>query len=184
MWTHAHQSVPNFPSPVCHGWKVEHDTIIPVLFDGPVNAEVLRERVCSCRGCNICANNCVYGTNSLPCTEMCPCQGDDKCPNRLNKMLVEDVEESEEVFIEDIIVSRELFQDVTYECAVDTMCSEDCMCQSDGLTCTVICPCDGKKKCHNSISHIIAAGNDLTNITAYKKLILEYIDTGLSEKYI
>ncbi|MEW8119932.1 MAG: hypothetical protein AB2792_22450, partial [Candidatus Thiodiazotropha sp.] len=126
MWTHAHQSVPNIPSPVGHGWKVEHDTIIPVLFDGPVSAEVLRELVCSCRGRNICANNCVCGTNSLPCTEICPCQGDDKCQNEQNKILVEDVEESEEVFIEDIISSRELFQGVTCECAGNTICSEDC----------------------------------------------------------
>ena len=37
------------PSPVGHRWKVENDTIIPVLFDGLVCAEVLRERVCSCR---------------------------------------------------------------------------------------------------------------------------------------
>lgn len=47
--------------------------------------------------------------------------------------MVEDIEESEEVFFEDIISSRELFQGATCECAGDTMCSEDCMCQSDGL---------------------------------------------------
>ena len=75
MWTHAHQSVPNTPSPVGHGWTVEYDTIIHVLFD----AEVLRELVCSFRGRTICASNCVCGTNSLQCSEICPCQGDDKC---------------------------------------------------------------------------------------------------------
>ena len=80
-----------------------------VFFDGSVSAEVLRELVCSCRGCNICASKCVSGTNSLTCTEICPCQSDDKCQNELNKMLVEDIEVSEEVFfIEDIISSREL----------------------------------------------------------------------------
>ena len=31
MWIHAHQSVPNIPSLVGHGWKVENDTIIPVV---------------------------------------------------------------------------------------------------------------------------------------------------------
>ena len=81
-----------------------------LFFDGPVSAEVLRERVCSCRGRNICASNCVCGTNSLQCTEICPYQGDDKCQNELNKTLVEDIEISEEVFfIEDFISSRELF---------------------------------------------------------------------------
>ena len=99
MWTHAHQSVSNIPSPVGHEWKVEHDIIIPALFDGLVSAEVVRELVCSCRGRNICANNCVCGTNSLPCTEICPCQGDEKCQNEQNKMMVEDIKESEEVFI-------------------------------------------------------------------------------------
>ena len=68
------QSVPNIPSPVGHGWKVENDTILTVFFfffffffffDGSVSAEVLRELVCSCRGCNICASKCVSGTNSL-----------------------------------------------------------------------------------------------------------------------
>ena len=37
-----------------------------------------------------------------------PCQDDDKCQNELNKTLVEDIEVSEEDFIEDIISSREL----------------------------------------------------------------------------
>lgn len=106
--------MPNIPSPVGHGWKVEQDTIIPVLFDDPVSAEVLRDLVCSCRGRNICvANNCVCAINSLPCTEICPCQGDDKCQNEQNKMLLEDIEEPEEVFSENIISSRELFQGIT-----------------------------------------------------------------------
>ena len=61
--------------------------------------------VCSCRGCN---SNCVCGTNSLLCTKICSCQGDDKSQNELNKMLVEDIKLSEEVFIENIISSREL----------------------------------------------------------------------------
>ena len=80
-----------------------------LFFYDPVSAEVLRELVCSCKDRNICASNCVYGTNSLPYTEIFPCQGDDKCQNELNKTLVEDIEVSEEVFIEDIILSsREL----------------------------------------------------------------------------
>ena len=99
MWIHASQSVPNIPTPVGHGWKVENDTIVPVLMDGPVSAEVLRELVCSCRGRNICASNCLCGTNSLLYTEICPRQGDDKCQNELNKTLVEDIGESKEVFI-------------------------------------------------------------------------------------
>ena len=37
--------MPNIPSPVVNGRKVENDTIIPVLFDGPVSDEVLRELV-------------------------------------------------------------------------------------------------------------------------------------------
>ena len=94
--------MPNIPSPVGHGWKVENNTILTVFFvfffDGSVSAEVLRELVCSCRGCNICASKYVSGTNSLTCTEICPCQSDDKCQNELNKMLVEDIEVSEEVF--------------------------------------------------------------------------------------
>lgn len=43
MWTH--QSVPNIPSPVGHGWKLENDTVAPFSFDGPVKAEVAREIV-------------------------------------------------------------------------------------------------------------------------------------------
>ena len=87
----------NIPTPVGHGWKVENDTIIPVLMDGPVSAEVLRELVCSCRGRNICASSCLCGTNSLLYTEICPRQSDDKCQNELNKTLVEDIGESKEV---------------------------------------------------------------------------------------
>ena len=79
MWIRAYQSVPNISTPVGHGWKVENDIFIPVLMDGPVSAEVLRELVCSCRGRNICASNCVCGTNGLLYTEICPLQGDDKC---------------------------------------------------------------------------------------------------------
>lgn len=67
-------------------------------------------------------------------------------------MLVEDIEESEEVYIEDIISSSELFQGVICESADDKICSEDCMCQSDGLTCTIICPSKGNEKCNNSLS--------------------------------
>ena len=37
--------MPNIPSPVGHGRRVENDTIIPVLFDGPVSAGVLNELV-------------------------------------------------------------------------------------------------------------------------------------------
>ena len=78
------------------------------VFYGPVSPEVLRELVCSFKGRNICTSNCVYGTNSLQYTEICPCQGYDKCQNELSKTLVEDSEVSQEVFIEDIISSREL----------------------------------------------------------------------------
>ena len=52
----------------------------------------------------------------VPCTEICPCQGDGKCKSELTQNLEEDfveseadIEETEEVFIEDIISSKELF---------------------------------------------------------------------------
>ena len=48
---------------------------------------------------------------------ICPCQGDDKCKHELTQNLEEDTEEAEEVFIEDVISSRELFQGVICECS-------------------------------------------------------------------
>ena len=105
--------------------------MLEIVFVGADSTEVLREFVCSCRDRNICEIKCVCGTNRLPCSEICPSHGDDKCQNEMNKTLVEDIEESEEVFIDYIISSRELFRDVTCECTGDTICSENCRCQSD-----------------------------------------------------
>ena len=108
----------------------------------------------SSSGRNICASNRVCGTNSLPCTEINPCQGNVKCQNELNKTLVEDTEELKKFLLKILFLS----ECVTRKCTGDTMCLENCMCQSDGLTCTVIYPCEGKGKCHNSLSHIIYGG--------------------------
>ena len=112
MWTNAHHAVPNVPSPVGHGWKQQDETIVPTFFDGPVSAQVLRGLVCSCR--NICSGKCECELNKLPCTEICPCQGDDKCKNELTQNL-EDIVESEEDIEE--VSSRKLFQGVTCECS-------------------------------------------------------------------
>ena len=91
---------------------------------------VLRELICSCRGRNICASNCVCGTYSLLYTEICPCQGDDKCQNELNKTLVEDIEESKEVLFKILFHQGNSFR-VSSECTCDTMYSENCMCESN-----------------------------------------------------
>ena len=162
MWTNAHHAVPNVPPPVGHSWKQQDETIVRTFFDGPISPKVLTELGCSCSGRNICNGKCECELNKLHVTEICPHQDDNKCKSELTQHLEEniveseeDIEEAEEVFIDDIISSRELFQEVICECSGENMCGITCMCQSNGLTCTVVCPCEGKEGCHNGLTHII-----------------------------
>ena len=67
----------------------------------------------------------------------------------------QDIGETKEVFIEDIISSRELFQGVICECSGENMSGTTCTCPSNGLICTVVCPCEGKEGCHSGLTHMI-----------------------------
>ena len=69
-----------------NGWNRQAGIIHPTYFKGPTNAERLNELVCSCRGNNICMNNCTCMENRLTCTEECMCaKGGRKCCHELTE---------------------------------------------------------------------------------------------------
>ena len=73
VWTTAHDSAMIEPDPCLHGWKREHDHLIPEWITIPEVAAMCKELVkCGCK--KTCSRVCSCRKHALTCTAMCKCQ--------------------------------------------------------------------------------------------------------------
>ena len=77
-----------FTLPAGHGWiRDVSGNIGPVFFSDKMATEIIQDLICKCKGKQKCKLRCQCKLNQLPCTELCPCFGGDKCGNTCNHLL-------------------------------------------------------------------------------------------------
>ena len=74
LWQRALQAQPNIPSPESHGWVVDVNGNLAILWmtQPPAPRDLLRMISCDCRLCSTRQCSCVRG--NLPCTDACGCE--------------------------------------------------------------------------------------------------------------
>ena len=81
-WKHADQQHPNLPDPLHFGWEMTFHLRVSFLVHQDSVIQLVR---CSCLK-GQCAVHCKCHTNSLICTELCRCGGDENlCKNNENE---------------------------------------------------------------------------------------------------
>ena len=77
----SHVNRPNIGSPLEHGWDRTSEKLVPIYIKGPMVSEFPEGLICSCTSRSRCTNNCSSSQNSLCCTELCTCHGNENCGN-------------------------------------------------------------------------------------------------------
>lgn len=85
-WHQCDQRHPSLPNPTQFGWQHEDGQLVPITCNNTPAPQAILELVkCSCVKTRCQSVRCKCSTNSLPCTEMCSCGGDeDLCGNSVN----------------------------------------------------------------------------------------------------
>lgn len=76
VWKQANVTDPVLPEPQQSGWKLERNTLVPVLMTkSPIPVACIEMIKCSCKtGCR--SLRCKCRKSGLPCTRMCSCDND------------------------------------------------------------------------------------------------------------
>ena len=82
IWLSSLEPIPRIQDPDGHGWKKGDDGILrPVLMTMDPMPKAIAEMVkCSCKASQ-CKGRCSCKAAELPCTNACPCEGEDECQN-------------------------------------------------------------------------------------------------------
>ena len=88
IWVHSHIAKPQLGDPEDFGWQMEGGGLAPHFYDGPSAAEMIDQLICTktCKGKRKCGEECSCFQAKMPCTEICPCSGDEGCHNVLTHM--------------------------------------------------------------------------------------------------
>ena len=95
-WTTAHIPKPENPEPTGNGWLSKDGALTPLYFEGPTALDKLKDFYCGCMGKNTCEDEerCLCHQDSVACSEICRCEGIEKCHNPKNSE-DSDLEESD-----------------------------------------------------------------------------------------
>jgi len=96
VWMNSHIAKPVIRSPLGFGWEECRNTLLPVLFEGPMSSDFLQDLVCTCKGKTSCSTNCVCNQQHLACTPICACEGSDRCKNSLTQEAISDEDDDDD----------------------------------------------------------------------------------------
>ena len=85
-WTTAHIPKPDNSEPSSNGWLSKNGALTPLYFEGPTALDKLKDFFCGCMGKNTCEDEekCPCHQDSVACSQICRCEGDEKCHNPKN----------------------------------------------------------------------------------------------------
>ena len=82
VWMNSHLAQPDVGSPLDNGWQLQDEKVVPIYFEGPTSAELLKGLLCQCSGRHPCRNGeCSCSKAGLGCTELCGCGAEERCSN-------------------------------------------------------------------------------------------------------
>ena len=93
VWMTFPLAKPPVRSPLDFGWQNGNNGLETVVFTGMMSSDFLQDLIWSCNGRSVCKRSCICYEQSLSCTELCPCQGNDLCENSLTDQQTTNVDE-------------------------------------------------------------------------------------------
>jgi hypothetical protein len=60
-------------------------------------------------------------------------------------------------------LTSDFLQDLVCMCKSKSICSRNCVCVEQNLSCTSICGCQGNEECRNQLSHQLSVAENLGN---------------------
>ncbi len=81
----------NLPSPNGYGWMTNDGQLEPYLMtQDPAPTSIAELTICGCKKSVCSRQSCKCCTAGLPCTEACPCMGDETCLNPYMNVIDDD----------------------------------------------------------------------------------------------
>ena len=65
-------------------------------------------------------------------------------------------------------MTSDFLQDPVCVCKGKSICSKNCVCVEQNLSCTSICDCQGNEECRNLLSHQLSVAENLENDENYR----------------